>query len=102
MKIFLTLVALSTASASIIGLGPLGLISPAAPGVVVQGPSAQAALAGPDGSAIAAAAQGGTVATGPTAGGILTAGLLAPGLLAAPALAAPTVVAGPSGTVSYA
>lgn len=56
------------AQASVWGLGAT-LVGPSNPGALVQGPSAQAALVGPDGSNIVAAGQAGAIAASPIPGG---------------------------------
>lgn len=88
-------------------------MGPAEAGVAIQGPSAKAAVLGPDGSAISGAAIGGTVLSPPKLGGAITAAV-SPGIVAAAAplavaaplgLAAPlggAILAGPSGTVATA
>jgi hypothetical protein len=74
----------------------VGLVGPAAPGVVLQGPGSKTSLVGPDGSHISGYAAGGTVVAPPLHGGVVSAAV-APGYVAAaPALGLHAgVIAGP-------
>ncbi|RZC38367.1 uncharacterized protein BDFB_003785 [Asbolus verrucosus] len=89
--VFVVLVILAASEAGHLGVG---LVGPAAHGVVLQGPSSKTSLVGPDGSHISGFAAGGTVVAPAQHGGVVTAAV-APGYVAA----APAVVGVHAGVV---